>query len=67
MGKEDKMRHVHSLLDFKRAFKNAQDLHIHVINNGTPQEKSERMNLHHQSGNYSLIEKYNKMNKPQAG
>ena len=46
-------------MDFKKAFKQAQDFHVHVINNGSPEDKEKHMAPHHKASNYSLIERYN--------
>lgn len=49
------MRHFFGLMDFKKAFKDAQDYHIHAIQNGSPETKAAHMAHHIKSGNFELL------------
>ena len=51
-------------MNFKKAFKDAQDYHIHAIENGSPETRAAHMAHHHKSGNYELLVK---AKKPQKG
>lgn len=49
------MKHFFALMDFKKAFKDAQAYHIHAIQNGSPETKAAHLAHHHRSGNYDLL------------
>jgi len=53
------MKHYFALIDMKKAFKSAQDYHIHAIKNGSPATKAFHMSQHEQSGNYDLLAQKN--------
>lgn len=53
--KEIMAQHFFALMDFKKAFKDAQDYHVHAIQNGTPETKAFHLSQHHKSGNYDIL------------
>lgn len=48
-------KHFYNLLDFKKAFKDAQAYHLHAIQNGSPETKAAHLAHHIKSGNYELL------------
>jgi hypothetical protein len=55
--------HYFALLDMKKAFKSAQDYHIHAIQHGNEQTKAAHLAHHHKSGNYDLLAQKSKSPK----
>lgn len=49
------MKHVYPLMNFKKAFKQAQDFHRYAIENGSEKTKKEHLEHHHKGGNYDVL------------
>jgi len=49
------MKHYFALIDMKKAFKDAQDYHIHAIKNGSPETKQAHLAHHIKSGDFTLL------------
>ena len=58
--------HFFHLLDFKKAFEDAQAYHRYAVQNGDPQTKAAHLAHHIQGGNYDvLVQRPGKSNNSQ--
>lgn len=48
-------KHYFSLLDMKKAFKSAQDYHLHAIQHGNEETKKSHLEHHIKSGNFDIL------------
>lgn len=62
------MKHFYGLMDFKKAFKQAQEYHVYAIQNGSQETKKAHLEHHHKGGNYDvLVQRTGKHNNPAKG